>query len=133
MASGQWLVASEEERAAHAQCNASCSSFSSSYSLQPTAYGLRRTPRRRGILLLVVLSLLVLFAMIAVTFMLLAGNYRKVSLAASKAELVGDDPRREIDDAFGQLIRGTLNPNSSLLDQDLLGDLHGRDGLKVRI
>ena len=81
--------------------------------LQPPASGLR-PDSRRGVLLLVVLSLLVLFAMIAVTFVLVAGKY-SACRAAGKTELVGDDPQKQLDDAFGQVVRGTLDPNSSLL------------------
>ncbi len=86
---------------------------------------------RRGILLLVVLSLLVLFSMVTVTFMLVAGQYKRMSRIAGKVEMVGNDPRKQLDEAFGQLARGTLNPHSSLRSHDLLGDLYGNDGVKI--
>ncbi|MGE0697135.1 MAG: hypothetical protein AB7O59_23700 [Pirellulales bacterium] len=87
--------------------------------------------RRRGVLLLVVLSLLVLFAMITVTFVLVAGQYRRMSRAAGKVELVGDDPSRQLDEAFAQTVRDTKNPRSSLFGHSLLADIYGNDGLKI--
>ncbi len=82
-------------------------------------------------LLLVVLSLLVMFSMVTVTFMLVAGQYKRMSRIAGRAELVGSDPRKQLDEAYAQLARGTLNSQSSLYGHDLLNDLYGNDGLKV--
>ncbi len=82
-------------------------------------------------LLLVVLSLLVMFSMVTVTFMLVAGQYKRMSRIAGKAEQVGSDPRKQLDEAFAQLARGTGNQLSSLYQHDLLGDLYGNDGLKM--
>ncbi len=90
----------------------------------------RRGQERRGVLLLVVLSLLVLFAMITVTFVLVASQYRRMSRAAGKVELVGNDPRKLLDEAFGQIVRGTRNPQSSLYGHDLLNDLYGNDSVR---
>jgi len=81
------------------------------------------------VLLLVVLSLLVLFAMIAVTFVLVAGQYRRTSRAAGRAEQSGDDPQRQVDEVFSQLVRDTNDPKSSLFRHSLLADIYGLDGV----
>ena len=79
-------------------------------------------------LLLVVLSLLVLFTMIAVTFVLVAGQYRRSSRAAGRAEQYGDDPRKQLDEAFNQLVRDSASTRSSIFRHSLLADLYGQTG-----
>ena len=85
---------------------------------------------RRGVLLLVVLSLLVLFSLVAVTFVLVAGQYRKSSRSATRSEQYGDDPQKQIDEVFAQVVRDTTNTNSVLQFHSLLNDLYGIDGVK---
>ena len=85
---------------------------------------------RRGVLLLVVLSLLVLFALISVTFVLIAGQYRRSSRSAARAEQYGDDPRKQLDEVFAQIVRDTINTNSSLQSHSLLNDMYGNDGVQ---
>ena len=86
--------------------------------------------RRRGVLLLVVLSLLVLFALISVTFVLIAGQYRRSSRSAARAEQYGDDPRKQLDEVFAQIVRDTNNTKSSLQSHSLLNDMYGNDGVR---
>jgi hypothetical protein len=88
----------------------------------------RRRKPRRGVVLLVVLSLLVLFLMIAVTFVLVAGQYKRGAIAISKVNQTDDKPEKLLDAALYQLLRGT-NTRSSLFGHDLLGDLYGIDGV----
>ncbi len=90
---------------------------------------LTTTRPRRGVLLLVVLSLLILFSLVAVTFVLVAGNYYSATRNAVRNEQVGDDPRQLLDEVLGQCIRGTLNPHSGLRGHSLLEDLYGNDGI----
>ena len=94
-----------------------------------------RLPRRapRGVLLLVVLSLLVLFTLIGVTFILVASQSRRATRADSRHEQHGDDPQRVVDAVFGQIVRDTTNPRSSLQGHSLLADMYGNDGVKGTI
>jgi hypothetical protein len=62
--------------------------------------------RRRGALLLVVLSLLVLFLLIAVTFVVVARNYKTSAKAASRIESTGSNPRHTLDDAIKWFLVG---------------------------
>ena len=78
--------------------------------------------KRRGVLLIIVLSLLVLFALIGFTFVLVAGQYSRAAAATQRANLTSDDGRQIAEMAFLDIVRGTLNPNSALYSHDDDGD-----------
>ncbi len=83
---------------------------------------------RRGVVLLVVLTLLSLFIVISTTFLLIASQYMRAAQSQGKQELYGDPPQKLLDAAIYQVIRGTKDPNSNLGAVDLLSDLYGLDG-----
>lgn len=96
----------------------------------------RRSPRRaprRGILLLVVLSLLVLFVLAGLTFMVVAGQYRRSTLLASQQERTGDLPKLQLETAMYELLRDTTNPFSGLAGQSLLADKYGQQAIPLRV
>lgn len=103
--------------------------------LTPSPFRLhgRSARSRRGVLLLVVLSLLVLFTLIAVTFVLVASQSRRSVRADSRNEQYGDDPQKQLDSVFAQLVRDTVNPQSALRGHSLLADIYGNDGAKGTI
>jgi len=70
---------------------------------------------RRGVLLLVVLSFLVLFVLVAVTFVIVASQYRKNALGAGKAFQEPDDYNLQLDGAAMQVFRGSPDPVSPIL------------------
>jgi hypothetical protein len=88
-----------------------------------------RTPNRRGVLLIVVLSMLTLFMLLGTTYIILASRARTVSRAYLK--LADDQPgtalslRPILRDAAFQVIRGTQRAGSVLQYHDLLGDRYG--------
>jgi hypothetical protein len=83
------------------------------------------------VLLLVVLSLLVLFALIGITFVLVASQSRRISRADSRGEQYGDDYRKQLDEVFAQVVRDTTNTQSVLRTHSLLNDMYGLDGMKL--
>jgi len=85
--------------------------------------------KRRGVILLVVLSLIVLFTLIAVTYAIVAGQYKLSAAASAKLQLVGDPPRKDLDIAAYMLIRDSATP-SSFTGHSLLRDLYGADGVR---
>ncbi len=93
----------------------------------------RRRPQRRGILLLIVLSLLVLFVLIGITFVVTADRHARDSKIAARQERTGDDPVKELDSGLLRLLRGTPDPNSVASRHNLLRDLYGADGFQAMV
>lgn len=90
--------------------------------------GRRAARSRRGVLLLVVLSMLVLFALIGITFVLVASQSRRAMRGEARQDQQTDTPSRLLDDVFSQIVRDTTNPRSSLRGHSLLNDMYGNDG-----
>ncbi|MEO2049011.1 MAG: hypothetical protein ABGX16_20835 [Pirellulales bacterium] len=91
---------------------------------------------RRGILLLIVLSMLVLFLMLGTAFVITAKQSSQAARSLSRAYEAAASPMRQDDllnEVFGQLLRDTNNQNSALRYHSLLRDLYGNDGFTVRI
>ncbi len=93
----------------------------------------KRNRSRRGVLLLVVLSLLVMFVLAGMTFMLVAGVYRKSAAAYATVERTGDQPQNLADRGLDEILRGSLNNESSIGPHSLLEDAYGRDGFVATI
>lgn len=85
----------------------------------------RRQRPRRGILLLIVLSLLVLFVLIGVTFIVVADRHVRDAKIAARQNTTGDDPIKESDNALMRILRGPADTRSALYRHSLLGDLYG--------
>src|SRR4051812_43250800 len=98
----------------------------STWNLEPGTSNSRRRPRRRGVILLLVISLLALFVLMGVSFSLIATQ----SLHGSKLDLKinqnGDDPSSEMDLVLGQLLYDT-QARTVLQYHSLLRDLYGYD------
>ena len=87
---------------------------------------------RKGILLLVVLSMLTLFLMIGTAYIVSASHYRKMNKTmaqAAEASHLEVDQTALLDQALLQLVRDTENEFSSIRFHSLLRDLYGVDGL----
>lgn len=98
---------------------------------------------RRGVLLLVVLSLLTLFMMLGTTYMVVTARAKATARAFARAATAQQSAREGagrqlVDDAFRILARGTTNVNckekSLVRGDDLLGDRYGRTlpGINIR-
>lgn len=87
---------------------------------------------RRGVLLLVVLSMLTLFLMLGVTYLVAASRARKVArayaiAAGSSLNAAGIGPQL-LDEAFLTVVRGTTVTSGSIQPgDDLLGDRYGKN------
>src|SRR5688572_23184438 len=87
----------------------------------------QRLPRRRrGIVLLVVISLLALFILMGITFALVSSQSHYASKLELKDEQHGDLPEVEMDQILGQILYDT-KARTSLQYHSLLRDLYGYD------
>ncbi len=84
---------------------------------------------RRGVLLLVLLCMLFLFAAMGVTFVLTAGQFRKGTSRHHRLEHCAVDYRNQLNDAAMQIFRGSNNPTSVLTIHSLLEDYYGNDSI----
>ncbi len=80
---------------------------------------------RRGVLLLVVLSLLVMFGLIAITYLVITNQARRTAQTFERIDQYSDPPELELHQAAMQVIRGTRNPNSAIGLHSLLEDMYG--------
>jgi hypothetical protein len=80
-----------------------------------------------------VLSLLVLFVVLAVTFTIVASQYDRAARSESKREWFGVPPSRHLEGAMYQLLRDTTWSGSALRFQSLLRDYYGEDGFRGKI
>lgn len=87
----------------------------------------RRPKPRRGVLLLIVLSLLVLFLLVGLSFMVSAGQFNRLAKSAARTDNTGMPGAKLADAALLQIVRGTANPYSAIHGHSLLEDLYGRD------
>ncbi|MFO0915787.1 MAG: hypothetical protein U0795_22695 [Pirellulales bacterium] len=91
----------------------------------------RRTRPRRGVLLLIILSVLVLFGLVGTTFVVITSQYRSTAAAHARTDQHVDRPENLIDESVKQLLRGVEPGSGSVLDgHSLLDDLNGRDSVR---
>jgi hypothetical protein len=94
----------------------------------------RRERSRRGVILLLIISLLSLFSMIAITYVISAGSHKKSSYALTKGGgYYGTDPKEIADIAMYYTLVGTTNPRSPFVFHDILGDMYGHFGIGGKI
>lgn len=89
----------------------------------------RRAQReRRGVLLLVVLSMLVLFLLIGTTFVLTTSSFRTGARVVEKKHQTSLQPWDRLERAMLTVLRDTNNPHSVVRFHSLLRDVYGSDG-----
>jgi hypothetical protein len=88
---------------------------------------------RRGVLILVVLSLLILFVVIAVMFVVVASRARAVARVYSNVGRTGDTPEEIVYGVALDLIRGSLNPHSPFRTTSLLEDMYGHQSVRGKV
>jgi hypothetical protein len=91
-------------------------------------------PKRRGVLLLVVLSMLVLFLMIGTAFIITSKQAEKAAKYVTATAISDTNAAARgdlLNDVMLQMLRDTDNPNSVLRYHSLLGDMYGNEGFMV--
>lgn len=91
---------------------------------------LMRTHRsdRRGVLLMVVLSMLALFLLLGTAFLVSSQFYADTAKEASKLNRTENNPADLLERAMLQVLRDSNNPNSAIRYHSLLRDVYGNDG-----
>ncbi len=89
----------------------------------------RHRKPKRGVVLLIILTLLTLLVVIGVTFALISGQYRRSAEEAAKSDLYGDPPAQLADRVMYQVLRDTT-AKTVLFGHSLLRDLYGNDGVR---
>ena len=77
-----------------------------------------KNSNRRGVLLLVVLALLAMFAMVAVAFVVLAGSEKRSADRVRATGAVDESPEKTLNQAFNVVVRGpyiAVNPTAGTL------------------
>ena len=87
----------------------------------------KQSRQRRGVVLLVILSLLVLFALLGITFVIVSGQYERSAGATARSELYGGEPSRDLDTAMYIALRDDLNALNPLRSHSLLYDIYGHE------
>jgi len=85
----------------------------------------RRHRQRRGIVLLIILTLLTLLIVVGLTFALLSGQFRRGADASARKDRYGDPPSAVLERALYQLVRDTNDATSSIRSHSLLRDMYG--------
>ncbi|NUQ66271.1 MAG: hypothetical protein HUU20_27740, partial [Pirellulales bacterium] len=88
-------------------------------------YNKKYSASRRGVLLLLILGMLAMFGVLAIAFVILAGQQRRGFEAALRAEAYPDPPEQLLNQAAAQVLRGTNDPASVLRPHSLLEDVYG--------
>ncbi len=90
----------------------------------------RSKQKREGIVLLVVLSLLVLFVLVGVTYAIATRMAHRSAKSHAKRDIRGDDPRKELDQAMYQILRDVGDTQrSAAKGHSLLRDEYGSEVL----
>src|SRR5687767_5956426 len=86
--------------------------------------------QRRGVLLLVVLSMLVLFMLIGTAFLMSSSQSRVDAKNSAKLHRYGNHPTEVLERGLYEVLRDTENPFSAVRSHSLLRDLYGTDGFE---
>ncbi len=84
-----------------------------------------RFARRRGVLLLVVMAVLVMFLVITLTYVLVASKAKSVGKALAQIDKSGDPPNFLLDECAMLLFRGTNDPHCPFATWSLLEGMYG--------
>ncbi len=88
---------------------------------------LNRGNRRRGVLILIVLSVLVMFGLMCITFVLITGQAKRTALTNTRTEQYFEPGDRITHEALLTLLRGQSNLTGAVGLHSLLEDMYGND------
>ncbi len=89
--------------------------------------------KRRGVTLIFVISLIVLFILLGTTFAIVSSNHLSSSRKNALREVYGDPPARSLEKVLHDLIRDTNNVNSPFRLHSLGTDKYGFGGFRASV
>ena len=89
--------------------------------------------KRKGIILLAIISLLTMFMLIGVTYVVVSGHFKRAAISNSQSRQLGVAPKKHLDSALYQLVRDTDRAGSILRGHSLMQDKYGHFSVRARI
>jgi hypothetical protein len=92
-----------------------------------------RRRQQRGVILLAIISLLTMFMLIGITYVVVSGHFKRAAITNSQARQFGVPPQKHLDNALYQLLRDTDHAGSAVRGHSLLQDKYGHFSMRARI
>ncbi|MBH55716.1 MAG: hypothetical protein CMJ82_00835 [Planctomycetaceae bacterium] len=89
--------------------------------------------QRRGIILLAIISLLTMFMLIGVTYVVVSGHFKRAALSNAQSRQLGVSAQKHLDSAMYQLVRDTERAGSIARGHSLLQDKYGHFSVRAQI
>ena len=78
--------------------------------------------QRKGIILLAIISLLTMFMIFGVTYVVVSGHFKRSAISNAQSRQLGVAPQKHLDSAMYQLVRDTDRAGSIARGHSLLQD-----------
>lgn len=89
--------------------------------------------QRKGIILLAIISLLTMFMLIGVTYVVVSGHFKRAAISNAQSRQLGVAPQKHLDSAMYQLVRDSDRAGSILRGHSLMQDKYGHFSVRARI
>lgn len=89
-----------------------------------------RRRQQRGVILLAIISLLTMFMLIGITYVVVSGHFKRAAVTNSKVRQLEVPPQKHLDGAMYQLLRDTDFAGSVVRGHSLLQDKYGHFALR---
>ncbi len=93
----------------------------------------RYRQQRKGIILLIIISILTMFMLIGVTYVVVSGHFQQSAVINVQAVQLGTPPQKQLDSAMYQIVRDTNHAGSALRGHSLFEDKYGHRGIHAVI
>lgn len=85
--------------------------------------------QRKGIILIIIISILTMFMLIGVTYVVVSGHFEQTAVINLRANQVEVTAEKQLDTALFQVLRGTDSPGSALRGHNLMEDKYGHKAI----
>ncbi len=92
-----------------------------------------RRKQQRGVILLAIISILTMFMLIGITYVVVSGHFKRAAVTNSKIRQLEVPPQKHLDGAMYQLLRDTNYKGSVVRGHSLLQDKYGHFALRGKV